>query len=206
MEIIPNSEGRNQKSSIVIWETLNPSDTTPIPRSDKELNPKFTPPINFEEAKDLINSIPIQSKDFKPLLNISHVVPTASALGKETALNFTPSHLKSATGTGNQNYAIQLDYGLSDTLQISGFYSEADDPLNAKINSLDARPGNFWEIFGAAVRWNFFTKRSFIALNSSFESWTVGSGGSDSFGKNSSDYASPNIFNDSGKRGNTKLY
>ena len=39
-----------------------------------------------------------------------------------------------------------------------------------------------------------------LALNSSLESWTVGSGGSDSLGKNPGNDASPNIFNDSGTR------
>ena len=62
-------------------------------------------------------------------------------------------------GTGNQNYAIRLDYGLSDTFQISGFHSRADDPLNAQITELNSRPGNFWEILGVAGRWKFLSKK-----------------------------------------------
>ena len=81
-------------------------------------------------------------------------------------------------------YAIQLDYGLSDTFQISGFYSEADDPLNAQITGFDIRPGNLWKVYGAAARWKFLNnKNSSLALNGSLESWTVGSGGSDSLGE-----------------------
>ena len=98
-----------------------------------------------------------------------------------------------------------IDYGLSDTLQISGFYSEADDPLNAPINGLDIRPGNFWEVYGASARWKFLKNENWsLALNSSLESWTVGSGGSDSLENNSDKKSSPNIFNDSGERVETQ--
>ena len=43
-----------------------------------------------------------------------------------------------------------------------------------------------------------------LALNSSLESWTVGSGGSDSRGKNTKNNSSPNIFNESGERVETE--
>ena len=113
-------------------------------------------------------------------------------------ISSTISPFSYASGTGNQNYSIRLDYGLNNSLQISGFYSQADDPLNAPIIGRDVRTGNFWEVWGAATRWKFINKNWSLALNSSLESWTVGSGGSDSFGQNSGDNASPNIFNDSG--------
>ena len=93
------------------------------------------------------------------------------------------------------------NYGLTDTFQVSGFYSEADDPLNTQITGFDIRPGNFWEVIGAATRWKFHSYKNLsIALNGSLESWTVGSGGSDSRGQNSGDSASPNIFNNSGEK------
>ena len=117
----------------------------------------------------------------------------------------TISPFKYASGTGNQNYTIQLDYGLNDTFQISGFYSEADDPLNAEITGLDIRPANLWKAFGTAARWKFFSNTNLsLALNGSLESWTVGSGGNDSRGKASRDNDTPNIFNDSGKRVETQ--
>ena len=79
---------------------------------------------------------------------------------------------------------IKIDYGPTSTLQISGFYSEADDPLNAEITGLNG-PGNYWEVFGAASRWKFLAKKNWsLALISSLESWTVGSGGSDSLVQN----------------------
>lgn len=206
-EVIPEYEEQNQPSSSVIWEELNPFDSMEVLPSEKESNTRFIPPGSLEEAEALLETIPLQASDFTPLLNLSHAVPTASVLGQDEwrLISSTISPFKYASGTGNQNYAIQLDYGLSDTLQISGFYSEADDPLNTKIAGLDIRPGNFWGVFGAAARWKFLTNKNWsMAFNSSLESWTVGSGGSDSVAQNSGDNTSPNIFNDSGKRVETQ--
>ena len=164
-----------------------------IPPTENESNSGFIPPSNLKEAEALLDTIPLQSSDFKPLLNLSHAVPTASVLSQEEwrLITSTISPFKYASGTGNQNYAIQLNYGLSDTFQISGFYSEADDPLNAQITGLDIRPGNLWKVFGAAAaRWKFFTNKNLsLALNGSLESWTVGSGGNDSRGQKSKDNA-----------------
>ena len=206
-EVVPESKKKNQSSPILIWEVLRVEDEMSIPEAESTSNPAFTPPSSLEEAQAILDNIPLQSRDFKPILNLSHAVPTASVLSQEEwrLISSTISPFKFATGTGNQNYAIRLNYGLSDTLQISGFYSEADDPLNTSITGLDIRPANFWEVFGAAVRWKFQTKKNWsMALNGSLESWTVGSGGSDSFGKNSKNNASPNIFNGSGERVETQ--
>ena len=94
---------------------------------------------------------------------------------------------------------------MSETLQISGFYSEADDNLNTSITGYSIRPANFWEVFGAEARWKIVEKEKWsLALNTSLESWTVGSGGSDSIANNQGDKSSPNIFNNSGKRVTTQ--
>ena len=206
-EVLSEPEEQNQQPSKVIWEVLEYEDDALIPPSEKKSNPSFVPPDNLEEAEALLDTIPLQSSDFKPLLNLSHTVPTASVLNQEEwrLITSTISPFKYASGTGNQNYAIQLNYGLSDTFQISGFYSEADDPLNAEIAELDIRPGNLWKVFGAAGRWKFFGSTNLsLALNGSLESWTVGSGGSDSRGKNPGDNSSQNIFNGSKRRVETQ--
>ena len=206
-EIVPEPKGKGQRSSIVIWEELEAKDKNKILPLEVSPSSKFTPPTNLEEAEELLNIIPFQSNDFKPLLNLSHTVPTALVLSQEewNLSASTISPFKYADGTGNQNYAVQLDYGLSDTFQISGFYSEADDPLNAPITGLDVRPANLWKVFGAGARWKFLENKNWsLAFNSSLESWTVGSGGSDSFTKNSEANTSPNIFNGSGKRVETQ--
>ena len=206
-EAISNPEDPNQPSSRVIWEVLHHEDDVLIPHSQTGSKSFVTPPSSLEEAESLLGIIPLQPSDFKSLLNISQAVPTATVLSREEwrLISSTISPFKYANGTGNQNHAIRLDYGLSDTFQISGFYSEADDPLNDQIRGLDIRPGNLWKVLGAAARWKFFTgKNVSLALNGSLESWTVGSGGSDSRDNNSRDNTSPNIFNDSKRRVETQ--
>lgn len=206
-EVITGSKDQYEPSSKVVWEVIEAQEEEAITTSDGASGSKAKPPSNLKEAEALLDTIPLQSSDFKPLLNLSNGVPTASVLSHEEwrLISSTISPFKYASGTGNQNYSIRIDYGLSDSLQISGFYSEADDPLNKPIIGRDIRPGNFWEVWGAGARLKFLTNKNWsLALNSSLESWTVGSGGSDSFGQNSGDKASPNIFNDSGKRVETQ--
>ena len=201
-EVVPEPKEQKPPSSKVVWEVLE-ADQNPIRTSNSPKGSAATPPSSLKEAEALFDTIPLQPSDFKSILNLSHAVPTASVLSQEEwrLISSTISPFNYATGTGNQNYAIRLDYGLNDSLQISGFYAEADDPLNAPIKGRDIRPGNFWEVWGAAARWKFLTNKNWsMSLNSSLENWTVGSGGSDSLGQNSGDNASPNIFNDSGKR------
>ena len=203
-EVVPESEDQNRSPSGIVWEVLKTEDETLIPTSEREANSRFMPPKNLEEAEALLETIPLQSSDFKSLLNLSHAVPTASVLSQEEwrLISSTISPFKYAGGTGNQNYAIQLHYGLSNTFQISSFYSEADDPLNAQITGQDVRPGNLWKVFG--VTW--YQKNLSLALNSSLENWTVGSGGNDSRGQNTDNITSPNIFNGSGKRVETQNF
>ena len=193
---------QNKSPSTVVWELLEESPHT-IPTSEETSNPRSNLPSTLEEAEALLNTIPLVPEDYQSLLNLAYFVPTASVLNADDwrLKASTISPFKSATGTGNQNYAIQIDFGLTDTIQVSGFYTEADDPLNALIKGRDVRPGNFWEIFGSSARWQLYTnKKVSVALNGSLERWTVGSGGSDSLTRNGGQLASPNIFNESGKR------
>ena len=206
---LSHKNNNNQQSTSLVWEILDANDTRVITSPEAAPKSMVTPPSTQEDFKVLRNTIPLNSSDFKPVLNLSHAVPTASVLSQDEwrLISSTISPFNYASGTGNQNYAIRLDYGLSNALQISGFYSEADDPLNASIKGLAIRPGNFWEVFGASARWKFFTNKYWeLALNSSLESWTVGSGGSDSRGENSKKNASANIFNDSGERVETQNF
>ena len=206
---LSHKNNNNQQSTSLVWEILDANDTRVNTSPEAAPKSMVTPPSTQEDFKVLRNAIPLNSSDFKPVLNLSHAVPTASVLSQDEwrLISSTISPFNYASGTGNQNYAIRLDYGLSNALQISGFYSEADDPLNASIKGLAIRPGNFWEVFGASARWKFFTNKYWeLALNSSLESWTVGSGGSDSRGENSKENASANIFNDSGERVETQNF
>ena len=165
-ETVPEDEYQNQHPSIIIWEVLSPDDITENPPSGKKSNSSIIPPKNLEEAEALLDIIPLQSSDFKPLLKLSHTVPTASVLSQEEwrLISSTISPFKYAGGTGNRNNAIQLSYGLSNSFQISGFYSKADAPLNTKIKGLNIRPSNFWEVFGAEGRWIFLPIKFFAGI------------------------------------------
>lgn len=163
-------------------------------------------PLTAEQLEQVISTIPLVSSDYQPLLWLSPAVPMATFLAPQqwrlTATNISP--FVSDTGTGNQNYAISLDAGLSEQLQLSVFASQADDPLNASLTGFKVQPANSWESYGAAARWRLISEPSWqLALNGSLELWRVSSGGDDSFanqGKN----ASPNIFNASGQRVETQ--
>ena len=205
-EVLPENQNGDQGSPKVIWELIEPEDETALPPLEASSGSKISPPTSLKEAEGLLNTIPLQSNDFKPLLNLSHAVPTASVLSREEwrLISSTISPFEYASGMGNQNHAVQLDYGFHDRLQLSGFYSGANDPLNASIVGFEVRSENFWEVFGASARWKFITNKNWsLAFNGSLESWTVGSGSSDSLTQ-TGNKASPNIFNDSGARVLTK--
>ncbi len=159
-------------------------------------------PLNVKQIEAASINTPLISADYLPLLRLSAAVPTSLLLEPErwrfSAITLSP--FDSDTGTGNQNYAANLDIGLTESLQISAFYTQSDDPLNAPLTGFQTRPANFWESYGGAARWRVLNHKTFsMAINGSLEVWNVGSGGDDSFASQG-DAASPNIFNDSGRR------
>ena len=201
-EDVSETEDHNQPPSIVVWEVLESEDDVLIPPSQTASNSVFTPPSSLEEAEALLDIIPLKPSDYQPLLRLSPLVSTAETLPMEqwrTTFGMI-SPFQSESGTGNQNYSINLDIGFNDRLLLSLFVSQADDPLNAPLNGFDIQPGNFWQSFGAAARWQVMNQNNWkLAIGGSLEGWDVGSGGDDSF-TNAGDDASPNIFNDSGSR------
>ena len=161
-------------------------------------------PLSAEQVDVVVNSTPLQRSDFRPLLRLSPSVPTAVTLPEEQwRLHFgtiSPFDSGEAGGTGNQNFAVQLDVGLNKDLLVSAFISQADDPLTATLKGFAVQPANFWQSYGASARWRWLDEDDWQwAVNGSLEAWEVGSGGDDSF-SNRGDNASPNIFNDSGSR------
>ena len=187
-----------------IWELLEEPE---LPVQADPPGPLLQP-LDAELVDALVNSIPLTAADYRPLLRLSPAVPTAHQLAPEqwrfSAFQLSPFDSGEAKGTGNQNYAINFDVGLSEALQLSAFFTQADDPLNARLKGFSQQPANFWGSYGAAARWRLLDQgRWRLALNGSVEGWNVGSGGDDSFNSNG-DSASPNIFNNSGKRVFTK--
>ena len=109
----------------------------------------------MEEGEALLDNIPLNPNDYRPLLHLSPLVPTAEILqAEEWRIAFENiSPLQNDAGTGNQNYSINLHMGFNDTVMMSLFISQADDPLNTEINGLAIRPANYWQSYGAAARW-----------------------------------------------------
>ncbi|WP_320667365.1 hypothetical protein [Prochlorococcus sp. MIT 1307] len=196
-------KGSSPKKNL-IWKVL-PNSKLPFPTKIKSKSPK-----SFEEAQAMLNAIKPRPEDYLPPLRLGMAVPTANQVTEMEGARFSAYQISPFTGgeaggTGNQNYAARVDYGVSERLQISGFVSEADDPLYSSIVNRAKLPGNFWRSYGAAFQWNFINSNAFqsnqnnvrgrkLAFIGSIEAWEVGSGGS-----KGQDGASPNIFNDSGK-------
>ena len=195
------------------WALAPPPPPPPLPRwellSKPALPVRAEPPgpvlqpLTAEQMEAVVNSIPLKASDYLPLLRLSPAVPTANMpQPEEWRLRLeTLSPFESATGIGNQNYALNLDIGISENFSLSGFVSRADDPLNATLKDFEIQPANFWESYGVAARWRLLNNEKLsLALNTSVETWKVGSGGSDTFATQGGDNESPNIFNDSGQR------
>ncbi|WP_320675174.1 hypothetical protein [Prochlorococcus sp. MIT 1341] len=229
-ETFPASKN-NSSSQPVIWENI-PEDKYPgnapvvwdviedqeLPDKEKEIKEYFGElkiPNNYGEAQAVFNQLEPRPEDYQLPLRIGNAVPTANQVFESdirlNAYQISPFMPGESGGTGNQNYSIQFDFGITDRLQLSGFASQADDPLFAKIESLSSQPGNFWESFGAEFKFRLASdpyglyqdapgKYWNLALAASIEGWNVGSGGCDSALCKGNNDASPNIFNDSGQR------
>ena len=157
--------------------------------------------LTSEEFDAVIQSIPLESADYQPLLRFSPAVPTTNTLPPNQwsmqFSNISPFDPGVAGGTGNQNYAVNLDVGLDKNLMLSFFVSQADDPLSERIKDFVNPISNFWQSYGAAFRWRWLRDESWsAAFNGSLEVWEVRSGGNVAF--TSSAASGNNIFNDSG--------
>ena len=169
-------------------------------------------PTSVVEASFLLNSLWPEAIDYPPLLRLGAGVPTADQVDSLQGAQLSFYQLApmagggEAGGTGNQNYVGRIDLGVTDRLQISGFYSEADDNLFSavNINGIVSNPSNFWQSYGASLQYKIPIKDDLnLAFGGSLEGWNVGSGGSLGAGL-VSQLGSPNIFNDSSQRVFTK--
>ena len=170
-------------------------------------NTQSGPPNTIREAEALLNSLEPQPVDYLPLLRLGSSLPTANQLSENDAQLYFYQLAPmagggDAGGTGNQNYVGRVDLGLNDRLQVSAFYSEADDPLFSavRINGAWANPSNFWQSYGGALQLQLIDHNDWkVGLVSSLEGWNVASGGALGAGQ-VFDSGSPNIFNGSGQR------
>ena len=118
----------------IVWSLAPPQPPPPLPRWELLEQPvlpvraeppkPLRQPLTPEEVEAVANSTPLQPADFRPLLRLAPAVPTANLLPPQqwrvSFANISP--FESATGTGNQNYSLNLDAGLSENLQISGLH------------------------------------------------------------------------------------
>lgn len=165
-------------------------------------------PLTAEEIDAVVNRTPLKPADYEALLRLSPAVPTTNTLApskwRVQFSNISPFDPGVAGGTGNQNYSLNLDVGLSDNLMLSTFVTQADDSLSRLIKGFDRPIANFWQSYGSGVRWRWLQHKAWAAaINGSLEAWDVSSGGKYSFNPNDTG-SSPNIFNDSGQRVSTK--
>lgn len=203
----------------LVWVAVEPGDTDPatpfsyalarIPSdSTTQLTAEITaaepPLLSPEEAEAFARSLPPPAASYLPLLRLGLAMPTANQLESE-GLQVVYGQVSGPTsdqvsGTGVQNYYIRLDVGLTRRLQLSGFYSQSDDPLFARIPSKPLQPGNVWEVFGAAAQWQLSSGENWaLAITGSLEQFRVLSGGLD-FGPGLETFrpgVANNIFNDS---------
>ena len=201
-EVVPRLKEENEDPPRLTWEELTIDEEASTLPSQNEPNSLITPPSNFEEAEAVLRVIPLKPSDYQPLLRLSPLMSTAETLpmGQWRVAFRTISAFASNTGTGNQNYSVNLDIGLNNSLLLSLFLNQADDPLDAQLNGFRSQPSNFWQSYGAAARWQVINQNNWkLGISGSLESWEVGSGGDDSF-DSAGDSATPNIFNDSDKR------
>ena len=198
----------NKESSSIVWEPMDDENDTLITTRNQR-------PQSIEEAEHLLDLVQPSAEDYYPLLRLGPSFPTANQVNEVQGAQMSFYQLAAVAGsgvdgggTGNQNYVGRLDVGVNDKIQISGFYSEADDPLFSEvlIDGELIRPSNFWQSYGGALQWQALNHNSWkLGVGGSFERWNVGSGGSLAAGQVSS-LGSPNIFNDSKQRVYTKNF
>lgn len=157
-----------------------------------------TPPTTEAEARQLLSELPPSPDDYQAVTTLGSKFPSAFVLpdGEVVFSAYVLSPVAGggdAGGSGNQNFVAQADVGIADALQVSVFYTDADDPLFAQPFDLSPNPANFWQTTGIGLQWQLIREKAFgLALGGSLESFLVESGGcrnADSSG------CSPNIFN-----------
>lgn len=179
-----------------IWELVPPHEL--INPTETSEPPVFQPPTSLDEAKALRDSFWPNAADYIPPTRLGQKVPTAFILPEGEVL-FSAYQLSplagggDAGGSGNQNFAAQLDLAITKRLQISGFFTDSDDPLFSQPEGLSPNPANIWRTWGLAGQWQLVDEPSWgLALSGSIENFFVESGGCRS---SSRGVCSPNIFN-----------
>lgn len=176
------------------WSAIAAADV--VDSSGLPMDPAKPAPLTLADVHHRLTRLPNQTNDYPPLLKLGQL-PTANLIGDAQLQliidQVSPFNTGQAGGTGLQNYSGDMVFGLTDSLQVTGFYTQADDPLYAPIRSRQNQPENRWDSAGAALRW--IVRQSGpvrFGLEGALESFTVKSGGTNTVGSTST---SCNIFN-----------
>ncbi len=196
----PREPSERPQSGNLQWSLLSSVDV--IDNSRLALNPPKPAALSLAAVQHNLAQLPLQSRDYAPLLRLGQL-PTATFWNDATfqisTQQVSPFGGGDANGTGNQNYALRGDLQLTERLLFSAYYTYADDPLYKAPASKPSNPGNFWTVYGGALRGRLAGGSNWQwAAEGAVELFSVGSGcGSDCPGGNSDE---PNIFNNSGQQ------
>ncbi len=127
------------------------------------------------------NNYKYQRKSLRSIVEIEPYLPLNNFLDYgdfQTSVKWKSAFSGGAAeGTGNQNYAIKFDYGLSDDSLLSIYLSEADDPLYKLIDG-EIIPNN-WASVALSYKKKIFESGNFknsFSFANSLEYWVVSSG------------------------------
>ena len=198
-QALPADQGLPQRP--IEWQPVPDAaeGSTPEPSPSQPVAVQATPrqiPTSQKEADALLRSLPLSWADYPPMLRLG-MMPTANILDSSdiqlTIGQVSPFRTGEGAGTGLQNYAGYLEMGLAENLQLSAFYTQADDPLISPIPTRQPQPENRWDVIGGALRWRLGQFGPWtVSVEGALESFDVKSGGTNSFGATS---ATCNIFN-----------
>ena len=181
-ETLKTDEIKNINTQPIEWELIHTEDDSKskIEWSPVELNNDSINLDNNNNIKSNLESLYQKDLDFN-LLNLGRAVSTPKTL-KTDDLRLSIGQVaftgKNSKGTGNQNYIGEINYGLSDNLLFSIFYTDADDPLINKISKVDTQPENRWSNYGSSIKWKWHESPKLqIAAEGAIENWLVQSGG-----------------------------
>jgi len=182
----------------VQWQPVPAGSTSPTPEPAKA---NQQPPRTQKEAEAVLQGLTPGPESYTTLIRLGQL-PTANTLASGndqiTFQQVSPFGGGDAGGSGNQNYMIRGDFAINEALQLSGYYSNADDPLfNAPANK-PTNPGNFWTVFGAALKGRLTGGKAWQwSAEGALELFSVGSGcGGQGKSCTGPSTGQSNIFND----------
>lgn len=195
---VPAEPGSSPREPIQ-WYPLSKQESSQLdadPPTEPDSSVSTRPPASQAEAEALLDRLPLSWADYPPVLRLG-MLPTAKVLDPDDLQlaigEVSPFNTGVAGGTGLQNYLGSIEMGLLENVQLSAYYTQADDPLPAIIPSRSIQPDNRWDAIAAGFRWRWAQRPHLTAsLDATFERFSVKSGGTNSFGTAEN---SCNIFN-----------